>query len=78
MSLNKYQIKFIFTDFFCLFLSVHWFQVLNQVLDMTLTFNNQKPVSLFANSCSLNLISENKYVPNQCRYNDQSDHPRQN
>lgn len=46
---------------------MHWFQVLNQVLDTALRFNNQKPVSLFANSESLNLISENKCMSNQDR-----------
>ena len=47
---------------------MHW------VLDMPLRFNNQKPVSLFANSGSFNLISENKYMSNQHRYNEQGNH----
>lgn len=54
--------------------TAHRFQVLNRVLDMPLRFNNQKPVSLFANSGSFNLISENKYMSNQHRYTEQGNH----
>ena len=53
---------------------MHWVQVLNQVLDMALRFNDWKNMSLFANFTPFKLISENNCLSNQYRYNDQSNH----
>lgn len=72
MSLNEYKVDRF--RIICLLFTVQWFQVLNQVADMTLRFNNLKPVSLFANSDSWNLISENKDMSNQHRYAEQGNH----
>ena len=57
---------------------MHWVQVLNQVLDMALRFNDWKNMSLFANFTPFKLISENNCLSNQYRYNDQSNHLWQN